>query len=613
MQDGLFSPRNKTGEGRTMEKTDATSKRLDKFLEESAYQRYCVPFFQRQFEWRDEQLERFWADVDKVISDDIKEQNFLGAFVLQTKSQSASRTREYVVIDGQQRLTTIFLTLLACAEYADERGWKDWRYTDIQGRYLECLGDDEKGMLRLEPTPFDRRQFNEIFEKFSDRKIRAFPSPSGKPKGRITRAYDTCKKKLEEILEPNSVPQGHDVLKDFLDRFLGNTEIVCITLDADRNAHEIFDRLNNTGVRLRIIDMVRNEVFQKAATRPDDLYDEKWAPFEKELHDTFGKLRGIRKSRHIDDFFWQYALIQNDKAVKSRLFSELRASWKTLTDGADDSYDAACTIIDDLDAWLPAYFALQPAWLDLEVNTRPRGIDNGLWARIETLNDMPIHAATYPYLMRLIRAHIENPSEFSADNCIKCIDHIESFFIRRAVCGYQPAGMNKIFQALWARAEVDPKQVRENLETRTHVIPDDEKFRDGIIDLGLYKKSWDYFILREYEKSLWEGQYEAFKELPHGTIDHVMPQNLPDQWETEISDDDHAKYKDTWGNLVLLTKKLNSSKGNRTFEDAKALLKKHTIFKSTQEILEYDTWGIEQIQKRSEKIAEWAVNRWPFD
>ena len=92
-----------------------------------------------------------------------------------------------------------------------------------------------------------------------------------------------------------------------------------------------------------------------------------------------------------------------------------------------------------------------------------------------------------------------------------------------------------------------------------------------------------------------------------------MPQNLPDQWETEISDDDHEKYKDTWGNLVLLTKKLNSSKGNKTFEDAKVLLKKHTIFKSTQEILEYDTWGIEQIQKRSEKIAEWAINRWPFD
>ncbi len=77
-------------------------------------------------------------------------------------------TQEYIVIDGQQRLTTIFLTLLACSEHADSQGWADWRYSDIQRRFLECQEQDQRGFLRLQPTPLDRRQFNEIFKRFEN-------------------------------------------------------------------------------------------------------------------------------------------------------------------------------------------------------------------------------------------------------------------------------------------------------------------------------------------------------------------------------------------------------------------------------------------------------------
>ncbi len=238
-------------------------------------------------------------------------------------------------------------------------------------------------------------------------------------------------------------------------------------------------------------------------------------------------------------------------------------------------------------------------------------MDDKLWTRIETLNDMPVHVVTYPYLMQLIRSHVSNPIKYSPDDCIKCINYIESFFVRRAVAGHEPSGLHAIFKVLWKKAKANPSKVRENLQTRTIKIPSDDQFKDNILNLALYGRSLASFILRRYEESLWAGKSENFKVLPSSTIDHVMPQKAQTgDWESVVNHVDFMTYKDTWGNLVLLSSKLNSLKGNKSFKDAKKILKEHTVFKSAQEILEYDKWDAEEIRKRSQKIAEWAVKRW---
>ena len=412
-------------------------------------------------------------------------------------------------------------------------------------------------------------------------------------------------RRLNSALETIGEPQNQKTMEEFLERFLGNTEIVHIKLDAKRNAHEIFDRLNNAGARLRIIDLIRNEVFQRVTEKQDALYHEKWEPFEIELQDAFKHLSPTKKGREVDGFFWPYALIPNSGAVKSRLFSELQDYWQTIPDdGETIGYEVASLIIEDLTKWLPAYFALK-------TSKRPDNMDDKLWTRIETLNDMPVHVVTYPYLMQLIRSHVSNPIKYSPDDCIKCINYIESFFVRRAVAGHEPSGLHAIFKVLWKKAKANPSKVRENLQTRTIKIPSDDQFKDNILNLALYGRSLASFILRRYEESLWAGKSENFKVLPSSTIDHVMPQKAQTgDWESVVNHVDFMTYKDTWGNLVLLSSKLNSLKGNKSFKDAKKILKEHTVFKSAQEILEYDKWDAEEIRKRSQKIAEWAVKRW---
>ncbi len=110
-------------------------------------------------------------------------------------------------------------------------------------------------------------------------------------------------RRLNSALETIGEPQNQKTMEEFLERFLGNTEIVHIKLDAKRNAHEIFDRLNNAGARLRIIDLIRNEVFQRVTEKQDALYHEKWEPFEIELQDAFKHLSPTKKGREVDGFF----------------------------------------------------------------------------------------------------------------------------------------------------------------------------------------------------------------------------------------------------------------------------------------------------------------------
>lgn len=587
-----------------MDPTEADASNLASFLKDNSL-RFCVPFFQRQYAWGKDQLDRFWDDVAAVIQDGDSERNFLGAFVLQPKTSKALGPTEMIVIDGQQRLTTIFLTLLACAEYADEHGWQDWRYSDVQRPFFECQERSVAGLFKLEPTPLDRRQFNEIFKRFDDKKIKPFDYAAGRVEGRISETYEECCRRLKGSLTSIGDPKSQSTLDEFLERFLGNTEIVFIELDRKRNAHDIFDRLNNAGAKLRIIDLVRNEVFQRVETNQDKLFHEEWEPFEKQLHDAFVGIKDEKKrAEAIDNFFWPYALIHNQNATKTKLYSSLQEAWMELTDDDPIGFEAASLIIEDLTLWLPAYFALK-------IGRKPDGIDDDLWARIEVINDMPVHIITYPYLMPLIRLHCEHPKKYVAKDCIKCIEIIEGFFVRRAVAGFEPSGLHVIFKALWNRAGTDPAMVRKKLETRTIVIPDDKAFRENILGLGLYGRSLAGFILRRYEESLWAEKREAFDRLPPSTIDHVMPEARAGQWTRDVTAEDHHLYKDTWGNLVLMSQGLNSLKGNKGFDVAKKIIKDHSVFKSAREVLSSRKWGVSQIKTRGAKIADWAIKNWP--
>ena len=570
------------------------------------HQRFCIPLFQRTYQWAEKEINEFWDDIFSLLNAGPDEVNFLGAFVVQSKSKSTLRTQELVVIDGQQRLTTIFLTLLATAKKADELGDKDFRVKNIQRRFLQCSSSEDDGKFRLEPTPFDKQQFNEIFKSFETDRLVLFPAHPG-TENTISVAFELINKKLEEALEILGDSQKTETIEIFLDRLLTGIEAVIITLPAGRNSHEVFDRLNNFGINLQVIDLVRNEIFQKVDNNHDRLYTEKWNPFEQELRDSFkaSGITGVEADKKIDGFFWPYLLIHHETAAKTNIFGELRAYWNSI-EGKGINSEAAELILDDLAKWLPPYFALV-------IGRKPDDIGRLFWEQLLELNRMGINVVAYPYLMKLIYENIRDGKAHTDENCAHICRLIESFIVRRALVGHEPSGLHAIFKVLWKKAKSDPVRVRKNLESKTIKFPLDEEVRQAVQEEGMYKRSLANYILMTHELSLQKTKKEAYKILPKPTIDHVLPQKLPASWSDKISEAEHKSVVDTWGNLVLLTQKLNAAKSNKAFDDIKKEISNNTVFETAKKVCQNDDWGVEAIKSRNEELAEWAISYWKPD
>lgn len=567
------------------------------------HQRFCIPLFQRTYQWEEKEINEFWDDIFSLLNAEADEINFLGAFVVQSKSKSTLRTQELIVIDGQQRLTTIFLTLLAAAKKADELGDKDFRVNNIQRRFLQCSSSEDDGKFRLEPTPFDKQQFNEIFKSFETDRLKLFRAQAGTV-NTVSVAFELISKKLEEALEILGDSQKTETIETFLERLLTGIEAVIITLPEGRNSHEVFDRLNNFGIKLQVIDLVRNEIFQKVENNHDQLYTEKWNPFEQELRESFktAGITGKEADKKIDGFFWPYLLIHHETAAKTKIFGELRDYWTSI-EGKGINSEAAELILDDLDKWLPPYFALV-------IGRKPDGIGKLFWEQLLELNRMGINVVAYPYLMKLIYENIRDGKAHTDANCAHICRLIESFIVRRALVGHEPSGLHAIFKVLWKKAKSDPIKVRKNLESSTIKFPLDEEVKQAVQEEGMYKRSLASFILMTHELSLQKTKKEAYKILPEPTIDHVLPQKLPASWSDKISKAEHSSVVDTWGNLVLLTHKLNASKSNKVFKDIKKEISENTVFETAKKVCQNDDWGIEAIKSRNKELAAWAISYW---
>ena len=190
------------------------------------------------------------------------------------------------------------------------------------------------------------------------------------------------------------------------------------------------------------------------------------------------------------------------------------------------------------------------------------------------------------------------------------LETIESFLVRRAICGYEPTGLHALFKDLYDKArESGGFQTSKTIiaiidKNPTVNFPDDEEFISAIIEKNLYSRKIAKYAIIEYENGF-DG--DTISHSQPMTIDHIMPQN-PSHWDVE--EDEHEKYHNTWGNLVPLSSPTNSKKGNRNWDVAKSIYQDETIYRSPKIVAKSDSWTTSSITKRSNDIALWACQRW---
>lgn len=578
---------------------------LDRFSEEA---QLACPLFQRRYVWTKQNITQLFEDIQTVVDGEYNKR-FLGALVLDLETAPrSSRAGRYWIIDGQQRLTTLFLSLVAIADVAVDLGASAGTLArDTFNDYLVSTKSQTKGQPRLRPTLTDSKQFETILYEVSQ-KVGYAPvtvSPSlapGDKDGKMRQGYTEIRRQIQTHLQVHdgstsqSLPPGEaaDALERLRATILEQLEFVEIRLGDEHDPNEVFDRLNKEGERLGLVDLIRNDVLKHLDADPQkalEAFSNDWLPFEQAFEDDVAKGK----------YFFPFTLTMDDTVTQATTFKAL--SEHLGQKGLDEEPAARVqAMVRILSRHLNSYNAIHSGGRRLSF------VDGPAKEQVRRLVALNRPSSIYPYVMQLLTATTEGAVE-SSDSAA-CLAVIESFLVRRAVCGIEPTGLHAVFKKLWKSAGGDPAKVRSSIVSKTVVFPDDTAFESAIRIGDLYSRKVCSYLIEEYERQYTSG--DIISTFPAITIDHILPQKLKDTWAEVFTAQEHAQLLHTWGNLVPLSSEANSTKGSASWESAREKLGNETVFSTTKHVYDaYPDWTPNSIASRTEAIVDWALNRWP--
>lgn len=556
---------------------------------------YDIPFFQRSYKWKEGQIDRLIGDLQSVL-DDEKEVHFLGAVIFHQRASDPGKPQTYEVIDGQQRLTTIFLLLAAIVRWMVLNKQYS-RASELFRSYL-VIGHLGAGGSKLQPSKDDRGQLNKIFDTLIGNKeflkhLGSFnyiklPEPTeGTDTGPLRKNFNRFLKFINHSsgdFDTDEEKIAH--VERILSALVQSFSIVELNVNDKSNGPVIFDSLNAAQEPMTIGDLVKNGVFAKASSSsPDELtnlHDNIWEPFAS----------GFEPGKAFTDFFFPFGLIKDPNAKKNRTYNALQKTW------VDKS---PVEIIEEMKSFQPFFNACYSGLMDGIV-------DEDVKKQLVLLHDASIPQSSLPFLMALLKSNFLG--ETSTKNTCEIIHNLECFFVRRSICGHEPSGLHAVFKRLWKDLEnpTAAKVMNKINKLPTVKVPDDAEVVESIKTAEMYKKSIRNFFVQQYNLSL-KGEIPS--DTPH--IEHVLPQKLSKEWMNEFSADQHSRLVHTAGNLVPVTSTLNSTLRQKKFSEKKKLINENSMFKSARELTKgYSVWTPETIVERSTMLGKWAVDRWSF-
>ena len=589
---------------------------------------FIMPRFQREFSWKKPEFDTLWMDIDAVWFNEEPRQ-FLGPIVTRIdhskKGTVAGRTW---VIDGQQRMTTLYAINIAIAKLAQDNGFLGLASSCCGMLFVGQKVDDDHNRPTLWPTVKDTKQFNDLLRLVKASNPDMKLEPDFGTNTRLRGAYDNHLRK--KVVERCRGPDGKisELKLKYLFSIV-NDKLLFIQIDVPNSlsVHRVFDRLNTQGRKLSTADLVRNLIFEKLMDNPDEaakLHDDRVLPMEERFQFQSGK-KDV-KSR-LSDYYFPFALTLGDDSLTSgNMFQKLRHRWKDIT--ADDVVTEVGTLVDE-------YLALHFGPNDVNPLTSSERLaedhllrsNKGITERVSRLHRLKIPSGTYPYLMPLLESLNDDDSKNNVSNIIKCLDIIESFQIRRNFSGIQSAGYQTLFRSLWSECEkkADPKKLVSLISDKSgYDYPDDEVFSQTISKAHLYKKKGlCRYVLNEYEISLGppKHQEEIIEKYIDSTSEHIIPQDNA-LWKEEMKiwtfpdgielDDWIQDNIDTWANLTILLGSENSELTNETWSKKRKGYQEKTVYRSPRELSKTKNWDNKAHDKRKDKLVKWALERWPY-
>ncbi|GAA7636626.1 DUF262 and DUF1524 domain-containing protein [Helicobacter pylori] len=538
---------------------------LLKFIKDNQKNQLVIPIYQRLYSWKKEQCEELWDDIIKVGGDDKMDGHFIGSILYMLDGITHS-DNALLIIDGQQRLTTITLLLTALRNHLSD----EVKRKEIEDHYLINSDKDGDKKFRLILSESDKDTLLSLIDK--DRR-----KPS-EPSSKIVENFKLFEEWVSNTNQLETIFKGLEKLM-----------IVEIALEKGKDDPQlIFESMNSKGIELTQTDLIRNYIVMETEIEKQEyFYNKYWRAMEEDFK---------QNKKWFDRFVRHYL------TIKTREIPNINKVYVALKDYRQKEGIAIEDLLKDLQKYCGYFCRIV---FKKEAN---KDLNKALGFLVDLEMDV-----IYPLLLELYSDYSDGV--LSKADFILIIALIENYICRRAVCGLGTNSLNKVFPSFTKHIKKD--EYFESLKahfgylTEKQRFPNNDEFKNSFITIDFYKfQKKEYFFER-----LENFDTEEPVNTKGLTTEHIMPQTLTEEWEKDLGEnfkEIHNKYLHTIGNLTKTG--YNNKYSNKSFKEKHGMEKgfKDSPLRLNQGLRGLESFSEEEIKKRANDLADLALKIWTY-
>ena len=560
----------------------AAETKVDRFFA-SNETAFAIPVYQRNYDWAKVQCALLFKDILQVGGDDDQSGHFIGSIVyVHDDVYSVAGLREFTIIDGQQRLTTLTLIYIAIYRYFVDAG-EEREAQRVYKTFLinEFAEDAEK--LKLKPTDNNKAALTQIMDPLEAVKVKSY----------------------SRLVENFRFFQSRIDASNVAIVLLGLSKLIFVDIALDRqkdSPQRIFESLNSTGLELSQADLIRNYILMGLPRKEQEqVFRKFWEPIE-------GNARNVEVNEsRVSDFIRDYlTLKQKDIPNKGAVYAKFKERFPA--PNSPELMDALVEIREFSNVYARL---LNP---DLES-------DAIIALELRYIRTLEINVS-YPFLMPVYRDF--QSGVISRDDFAAALQLLQSYVWRRAMLALPTNALNKIFMGLYER--VDPAEYLTSIQRALMQRGGTQRFpRDGEVLAVLKEK--DIYSLKGRTRTYLFDKLENHNNreivdvtVPGITVEHIFPQNPNPEWRKLLDEDEYAvmgeQYLNTIGNLTLSGN--NGRLGNKTFVEKRDMNESggeqgysFSRLWLNRDLQDLEHWRVADVEARAERIAQRFLKVWP--
>ena len=554
---------------------------LIKFFDGSD-KRFIIPLYQRNYDWKEDNCEQLFQDLLKMHHSDRKS-HFFGSIV----SSIQSGTEDRFIIDGQQRITTVSLLLIAMVnafKVGDIQATDGKLVDKIFKRYLVDEYQEDERKVKLKPIKKDMDAFDALLYKPKEQYLKG---------SNVTRNYEFFYDKI--------VKSG--LTMDELFETIKKLEVINIKLDEDDDPQLIFESLNSTGLDLSEADKIRNYLLMSLApAEQDDLYTRYWNPIEESTK--------YDPSSFVRDYL----------TMKQGKIGRIDKIYFIFKEYAENERIGRAELLEEMHHYAKIYSQIDNANMGTEKINRKLN-------QVRTLDS----TVAYPFYMEFFDYAEKNG--LSDEEKYRVLDIVEAYWARRIICNLPSNALNKVFATLHRDVLNNMNKAVEGTNPtytdvliylllkkgRSSVFPKDDEVKEDFATRQVYKMPANLrmFILERMENRDSKECHDVVKQLTEKTIsiEHIMPQTLSEKWKDALGEEwerIHQQYLHTMANLTLTG--YNSQYSNLAFLEKRDMEKgfNDSAFRLNNYVKSCNQWTEVEMKQRQHDLLEVFMRLWPM-